>query len=58
MVDPVMRRRLRGGRDARAGRGDQRLIDARYHWHAVHSSAAEHGRVADRRVRAAVSGPL
>jgi len=58
MVHPVMRRRLRGGRDARARRGDQRLIDARYHRHAVHSSAGEHGRVADRRVRAAVTSPL
>jgi len=50
-VMPVMRRRL----EARARRRrDERLVDARYHWDAVRS-AADHRRVADRRVRAAVN---
>jgi len=59
LMVPVMRRRLGGGRDARARRCEKWLIDACYHRNAVHASAAAwHCGIADRRVRAAMTRPV
>ena len=57
LVVPVMRRRLGGGQDAGTGGSDERLVDARDERDAVHAAAAsaDHGRVADGRVRATVT---
>jgi len=56
LVVPVMRRRLGGGR-TRARRHEKWLIDAGYYRRTIHT-AADHCRIADRRIGAAVTGSL
>ena len=58
LVMPVVRRRLDGGGDARARRGDEWLVDARYHRNAVHAAATDHRRVTDRRVCTAMTSSV
>ena len=57
-VVPVMRRRLDADARARRRAHQQRLVDASDHRDAAVRAAAQHRRVADGRVRAAVNGSL